>query len=44
MVELLKVLANVLPLDIKDMWAGRLTEPMHTNKDRFGEEKTSTLR
>jgi len=22
------------------MWAGRLTEPMNTNKDRFGEEKT----
>lgn len=29
--------------DIKDMWAGRLTEPMNSNKDKFGAEKTMEL-
>jgi hypothetical protein len=29
--------------DIKDMWAGRLTEPMNTNKNKFGEEKSMGL-
>jgi len=29
--------------DIKDMWAGRLTEPMNSNKDRFGAEKTMEM-
>lgn len=33
----------IISIDIKDMWAGRLTEPKHTNKDRFGEEKTREL-
>lgn len=30
-------------IDIKDMWAGRLTEPMNSNKDRYGDEKTMEM-